>query len=97
MKKLVFSALACLAFAGSAFASNIEAIETNAINKEAVTVNKVTEEDDEDALHCKVTKPDGTIVECWVCDCKGLQDGASTGGNTNQGNNQNQSGVGMKP
>ena len=37
--------------------------------------NQQMEEDD--AIYCKVTRPDGTTVECWFCNCKGLAESAS--------------------
>jgi len=27
---------------------------------------------DPDALHCKVERPDGTILSCWFCKCSEL-------------------------
>lgn len=74
MKKLVFSALACLAFAGSAFANN----NTNGndlANKDrkqvATTTNSYKESEDE-ALYCSVKTANGGEISCWICDCNEL-------------------------
>lgn len=33
---------------------------------------EVKSESSEDAIYCKVTKPDGTKVECFFCNCEDL-------------------------
>ena len=88
MKKMFLSALACVAFAGSVFANNVEEGKTNE-DKQQATTETVAEE----ALYCEVTTANGGSVSCWVCDCNELAKTVSKGGN-NSGS-QNQTGVGF--
>ena len=71
MKKLVFSAIALVAFSFASMAS--ETIkETKSVRPDGITVEKNTENIEVEALHCKVTWPNGTTYECWLCKCSDL-------------------------
>lgn len=73
MRKIVLSAMACVAFMGSAFASNEIVLE-----KQVATIQSTTNNngDDDDAIKCSVTLTDqyGNTVSmsCWFCNCSEL-------------------------
>lgn len=36
-------------------------------------VKSESKAESEDAIYCKVTRPDGTTIECFLCNCKNLE------------------------
>lgn len=71
MKKLVFSVVALVAFSFASMA-NETIKEVKSVRPDGITVEKNTEDKEVEALHCKVTWPNGTSYECWLCKCSDL-------------------------
>lgn len=55
------------------YAGNTE-VEAVLAKEEVGTEGQVEREEasEEDALYCKVTRKNGDVVECWLCNCRGL-------------------------
>lgn len=37
-----------------------------------VVVSQIIDVGEDDALHCKITCPNGQVSECWLCKCSSL-------------------------
>lgn len=71
MKKLVFSAIALVAFSFASMA-NEKNTENKSVRPDGIQIETNSENDEVEALHCKVTWPNGTSYECWLCKCADL-------------------------
>lgn len=91
MKKMLFSAIAMVAFATSGFANNGDGDKTTTSKQQ---LEKSASEMEDEALYCEVETANGGSVSCWVCDCNELAKTVSKGGSNGSGN-ENQSEVGL--